>query len=56
MGYVLDIKARPEISFIATWINRDKALHRYAINDEFGSKGLTAGGTWNFGVHTEIWF
>ncbi|ROG99264.1 porin, partial [Klebsiella pneumoniae] len=26
------------------------------INDDFGSKGFTAGGTWNFGVQTEIWF
>ncbi|WP_416380938.1 hypothetical protein, partial [Klebsiella pneumoniae] len=23
--------------------------------DDFGSKGFTAGGTWNFGVQTEIW-
>ncbi len=56
MGDVLDIKARPEIRFFATWMNWDKALDRYAINDDFGSKGFTAGGTWNFGVQTEIWF
>ncbi|VDA98916.1 Sucrose porin [Klebsiella pneumoniae] len=37
-------------------MNWDKALDRYAINDDFGSKGFTAGGTWNFGVQTEIWF
>ncbi|WP_416380923.1 hypothetical protein, partial [Klebsiella pneumoniae] len=24
--------------------------------DDFGSKGFTAGGIWNFGVQTEIWF
>ncbi|WP_431606610.1 hypothetical protein, partial [Klebsiella pneumoniae] len=23
--------------------------------DDFGSKGFTAGGTWNFGLQTEIW-
>ncbi|CDL15031.1 Maltoporin (maltose/maltodextrin high-affinity receptor, phage lambda receptor protein) [Klebsiella pneumoniae IS46] len=56
VGDVLDIKARPEIRFFATWMNWDKALDRYAINDDFGSKGFTAGGTWNFGVQTEIWF
>lgn len=56
VGDVLDIKARPEIRFFATWMNWDKALHCYAINDDFGSKGFTAGGTWNFGVQTEIWF
>ncbi len=56
MGDVLDIKARPEIRFFATRMNWDKALDRYAINDDFGSKGFTAGGTWNFGVQTEIWF
>ena len=56
VGDVLDIKARPEIRFFATWMNWDKDLDRYAINDDFGSKGFTAGGTWNFGVQTEIWF
>ena len=50
MGDVLDIKARPEIRFFATWMNWDKALDRYAINDDFGGKGFAAGGTWNFGV------
>ncbi len=29
-------------------MNWDKALDRYAINDDFGSKGFTAGGTWNW--------
>lgn len=56
VGDVFDIKARPEIRFFATWMNWDKALDRYAVNDDFGSKGFTAGGTWNFGVQTEIWF
>lgn len=56
VGDVFDIKARPEIRFFVTWMNWDKDLDRYAINDDFGSKGFTAGGTWNFGVQTEIWF
>jgi sucrose porin len=56
VGDIFDIKARPEIRFFATWMNWDKALDRYAVNDDFGSKGFTAGGTWNFGVQTEIWF
>jgi sucrose porin len=56
VGDVLDIKARPEIRFFVTWMNWDKDLERYAINDDFGSKGFTAGGNWNFGVQTEIWF
>jgi sucrose porin len=56
VGDVFDIKARPEIRFFVTWMNWDKALDRYAINDDFGSKGFTAGGNWNFGVQTEIWF
>ncbi|HBQ6586989.1 TPA: carbohydrate porin, partial [Klebsiella variicola subsp. variicola] len=49
VGDVFDIKARPEIRFFVTWMNWDKDLDRYAINDDFGSKGFTAGGTWNFG-------
>ncbi|HDG7838196.1 TPA: carbohydrate porin [Klebsiella quasipneumoniae] len=56
VGDVFDIKARPEIRFFVTWMNWDKDLDRYAINDDFGSKGFTAGGNWNFGVQTEIWF
>ncbi len=56
VGNVFDIKARPEIRFFATWMNWDKALDRYATNDDFGSEGFSAGGTWNFGVQTEIWF
>ncbi|MGY6029361.1 carbohydrate porin [Phytobacter sp. AG2a] len=56
VGDIFDIKARPEIRFFATWMNWDKKLDRYAVNDDFGSKGFTAGGTWNFGVQTEIWF
>lgn len=56
VGNVFDIKARPEIRFFATYMNWDKELDRYAINDDFGSEGFTAGGTWNFGVQTEIWF
>jgi sucrose porin len=45
VGDVFDIKARPEIRFFVTWMNWDKDLDRYAINDDFGSKGFTAGGT-----------
>ncbi len=44
VGDVLDIKARPEIRFFATWMNWDKALDRYAINDDFGSKALPPAG------------
>ncbi|AHG20163.1 porin [Chania multitudinisentens RB-25] len=56
VGDVFDIKARPEIRVFATYMNWDKELDRYAINDDFGSKGFTAGGNWNFGVQAEIWF
>jgi len=56
VGNVFDIKARPEIRLFATYMNWDRELDRYAINDDFGSAGFTAGGTWNFGVQTEIWF
>ncbi|MBK4772535.1 MAG: carbohydrate porin, partial [Pantoea sp. Morm] len=33
-----------------------KALDNYALNDDFGSAGFTAGGSWNFGVQAEVWF
>lgn len=56
VGNVFDIKARPEIRFFATYMNWDKELDRYATNDDFGSAGFTAGGNWNFGVQSEIWF
>ncbi|PLR31687.1 porin [Chimaeribacter californicus] len=56
VGDVFDIKARPEIRVFATYMNWDKALDGYALNDDFGSVGFTAGGTWNFGVQAEIWF
>lgn len=56
VGDVFDIKARPEIRFFVTYMNWDKELDRYAVNDDFGSAGFTAGGNWNFGVQTEIWF
>lgn len=56
VGNVFDIKARPEIRFFATYMNWSKELDHYAINDDFGSTGFTAGGNWNFGVQTEIWF
>ncbi len=56
VGNVFDIKARPEIRFFATYMDWDKELDRYALNDDFGSEGFTAGGTWNFGVQAEIWF
>lgn len=56
VGNVFDIKARPEIRFFATYMNWDKELDRYSINDDFGSEGFGAGGTWNFGVQAEIWF
>ncbi len=45
VGDVFDIKARPEIRFFVTWMNWDKDTDRYAINDDFGSKGFTAGET-----------
>jgi len=34
-------------------MNWDKE-DRYAINDDFGSAGFTAGGAWNVGVQAEI--
>ncbi|QCR35688.1 carbohydrate porin [Nissabacter sp. SGAir0207] len=56
VGDVFDIKARPEIRLFATYMNWDTSLDGYALNDDFGSVGFTAGGTWNFGIQTEIWF
>lgn len=56
VGDVFDIKARPEIRFFATYMNWSQALDDYALNDDFGSVGFNAGGTWNFGVQAEIWF
>ncbi|WP_416260375.1 carbohydrate porin [Gibbsiella quercinecans] len=56
VGDVFDIKARPEIRFFVTYMNWDKELDRYAVNDDFGSAGFTSGGNWSFGVQTEIWF
>lgn len=56
VGDVFDIKARPEIRFFATYMNWSKALDSYAWNDDFGSAGFSAGGSWNFGVQAEIWF
>lgn len=56
VGNVHDIKARPEIRFFATYLNWSKELDKYAVNDDFGSEGFAAGGSWNFGVQAEIWF
>lgn len=56
VGDVFDIKARPEIRFFATYMNWSKELDNYALNDDFGSAGFTAGGNWNFGVQAEVWF
>jgi len=53
LGNVFDIKARREIRLFATYMNWDKE-DRYAINDDFGSAGFTAGGTGNVGGQTEI--
>ena len=51
-----DMLVRPEIRLFATWMNWSKALDNYALNDDFGSAGFTAGGSWNFGVQAEVWF
>lgn len=56
VGEVFDIKARPEIRVFATYMNWSKDLDRYAVNDDFGSAGFSAGGNWSFGVQSEIWF
>lgn len=56
VGDVFNIKARPEIRLFATYMNWDKELDRYSLNDDFGSVGFAAGGNWNFGVQAEIWF
>lgn len=56
VGDVFDIKARPEIRFFVTYMNWSKDLDRYAVNDDFGSAGFSAGGNWSFGVQSEIWF
>jgi len=53
VGNVFDIKVRPEIRLFATYMNWDKE-DRYAINDDFGSAGFTAGGPGNVGGQTEI--
>lgn len=50
VGDVLDIKVWLEICFFVIWMNWDKVLDCYVINDDFGSKGFIVGGIWNFGV------
>lgn len=47
---------RPEIRLFATYMNWSKALDKYALNDDFGSAGFSAGGSWNVGVQAEVWF
>lgn len=56
VGNINDMLVRPEIRLFATWMNWSKALDNYALNDDFGSAGFTAGGSWNFGVQAEVWF